>query len=191
MRIISGNYRGRKFQLPKNLKARPTTDFAKENLFNVLANIIDFENLQVLDLFSGTGSISFEFLSRGAKSVTCVEHYLPHVQFIKDVAKKLQVSTLTVHTGDAYRFIEKSTDKFDLIFADAPYADEKIDSIPERIFKSTLLNDNGLLIVEHSKSTDFSRHPLFQQLRTYGSVNFSLFQQETATINSEEKTNGK
>ena len=182
MRIISGIYKGRRFQLPKNLKARPTTDFAKENLFNVLANIIDFEGLRVLDLFSGTGGISFEFLSHGAKSVTCVEHYLPHVQFIKETAKKLQVDTLTIITGDAYRFIEKSTDKFDLIFADAPYADEKLSSLPERIFKSRLLSDDGLLIVEHSKSTDFSKHPLFQQMRTYGSVNFSFFKNEKAAI---------
>lgn len=183
MRIISGIFRGRKFQLPKNLKARPTTDFAKENLFNVLANIIDFDDLRVLDLFSGTGSISFEFLSRGAKAVTCVEHYLPHVQFIKEVAKKLQVNTLTIVNGDSYRFIEKSTDKFDLIFADAPYADEKLSSIPERIFGSNLLSDDGVLIVEHSKSTDFSKHPFFQQIRTYGSVNFSFFKINKAIVN--------
>lgn len=176
MRIISGTFRGRRFQLPKNLKARPTTDFAKENLFNILANRIDFEELNVLDLFSGTGSISFEFLSRGAKSVTCVEHYAPHVKFIKEVAGKLRTDNLTVITGDVYRFIENSVDRFDLIFADAPYADEKLSSIPERILKSSLLADDGLLIVEHSKSTDFSQHPLYRETRVYGSVNFSFFQ---------------
>lgn len=182
MRIISGIYKGRRFQLPKNLKARPTTDFAKENLFNILANRIDFEELHVLDLFSGTGSISFECLSRGALTVTCVEHYLPHIQFIRDVAKKLRADTLTVISGDVYRFIETSSGKYDLIFADAPYADERLSSLPERIFHSTLLAENGLLIVEHSRTTDFSKHPLFREIRVYGSVNFSFFQQEEAEI---------
>lgn len=176
MRIVSGTFRGRKFQLPKNLKARPTTDFAKENLFNILANRIDFEELRVLDLFSGTGSISFEFLSRGAKSVTCVEHYNPHVKFIKEVAEKLKVENLTIVSGDVYRFIENSAGKYDLIFADAPYADERLASIPERILKSSLLVENGLLIVEHSKTNNFSSHPLYRETRAYGSVNFSFFQ---------------
>jgi len=178
MRIVSGMFRGRRFQLPTQLKARPTTDFAKENLFNILANRMDLEDIRVLDLFSGTGSISFEFLSRGAKAVTCVEQYHTHVKFIQEVAKKLQVDTLTVVAGDAYKFIEKSSDQFDLIFADAPYADEKLSSIPERIFKSSLLLDNGLLIVEHSKSTDLSSHPAYRETRVYGSVNFSFFQRK-------------
>lgn len=191
MRIISGTYRGRRFQLPKNLKARPTTDFAKENLFNILANRLDFEELRVLDLFSGTGSISFEFLSRGAKSVTCVEQYAPHVKFIKEVAEKLKTDALTVVSGDAYRFIESAGGKFDLIFADAPYADEKLSSIPERILKSSLLAGNGLLIVEHSKSTDFSTHPLYKETRIYGSVNFSFFQARDQAIKEPDQTDGK
>lgn len=176
MRIVSGAFRGRRFQLPKNLKARPTTDFAKENLFNILSNTLDFEECKVLDLFSGTGSISFEFLSRGVKAVTCVEQYAPHVKFIKEVAAKLQVDNLTVVTGDAYRFIESSIGSYDLIFADAPYADERLGSIPERILQSTLLAKGGLLIVEHSKSNNFSDHPWYQKTREYGSVNFSFFQ---------------
>jgi len=191
MRIVSGIFRGRRFQLPKDLKARPTTDFAKENLFNILANRVDFEELRILDLFSGTGSISFEFLSRGAKAVTCVEHYAPHVKFIKEVAEKLKVDNLTVVTGDVYRFIENSAGKFDLIFADAPYADERLDSIPDRILKSTLLTYGGLLIVEHSKTNNFSNHPLYRETRTYGSVNFSFFQAKEPDVKEAGQSDDK
>jgi len=191
MRIVSGTYRGRKFQLPTNLKARPTTDFAKENLFNILANRMDFEDLNVLDLFSGTGSISFEFLSRGAKAVTCVEQYAPHVKFIKEVAEKLKVENFTVITGDVYRFIENSKDKFDLIFADAPYSDERLSSIPERIIASSLLTENGLLIVEHSKTTNFGSHPWYKETRAYGSVNFSFFQAVEPEVKEADQTADK
>lgn len=176
MRIISGMFKGRRFQLPKNLKARPTTDFAKENLFNILNNRLDFEELNVLDLFAGTGSMGFELLSRGARFATFVEQYPLHVNFIKDVAQKLACSNCTVVTGDAYRFVETSLAKFDLIFADAPYADPKMESIPNRIFARNLLNTDGLLIVEHGKSSHFENHPNFKEIRTYGSVHFSFFE---------------
>lgn len=176
MRIISGKYKGRRFQLPKGLMARPTTDFAKEGLFDILYNRIDIEGIKVLDLFSGTGSISFEFLSRGAGSVTSVEQYAPHVRFIRSVAQKLDDRSINVIQGDVFRFIENSHDKFDVIFADAPYADERLSSIPDRIFKSGLLAEDGLLIVEHSSKTDFSTHQRFIEKRTYGSVNFSFFE---------------
>ncbi len=176
MRIVSGNFRGRRFQLPKSLKARPTTDFAKENLFNILANRLDFEELRVLDLFAGTGSIGFEFLSREAKSVTFVEHYAPHVHFIHEVAQKLKISNYSVVNGDAYRFIASSKANFDLIFADAPYADEKMPQLPDLILATGLLATDGLLLIEHGKHTDFSQHSSFQEMRTYGSVHFSFFQ---------------
>ncbi len=176
MRIVSGNFRGRRFQLPKNLKARPTTDFAKENLFNILANRLDFEELRVLDLFAGTGSIGFEFLSRDAKFVTFVEQYGAHVRFIQEVAQKLNVTNYSVVNGDAYRFISSSGMKFDLIFADAPYADEKMAQLPDLILSSELLAENGLLLVEHGKHTDFSKHPFFKEIRVYGSVHFSFFE---------------
>ena len=176
MRIVSGNFRGRRFQLPKNLKARPTTDFAKENLFNILANRLEFDELRVLDLFAGTGSIGFEFLSRDAKSVTFVEQYGPHVRFIQEVAHKLNVTNFSVVNGDAYRFIGSSGAKYVLIFADAPYADEKLPSLPDLILASELLAENGLLLVEHGKSTDFSQHPSFKEMREYGSVHFSFFE---------------
>lgn len=175
MRIISGKYKGRRFQLPKGLIARPTTDFAKEGMFNVLSNRIDFEGLKVLDLFSGTGSIAFDFVSRGATDVTCVEQFSTHIKFIKSVAEKLD-EPVTVINGDVYKFIGSSNKKYDLIFADAPFTDEKLSSIPDRIFKSGILEDDGLLIVEHSGKTDFSKHNHFTEKRTYGSVNFSFFQ---------------
>lgn len=178
MRIVSGTFRGRRFQLPKNLKARPTTDFAKENLFNILSNRIDFEDIRVLDLFAGTGSIGFEFLSREVKSVTFVEQYAPHVRFIQGVAQKLQVENMTVVNGDAYKFIASSGAHYDLIFADAPYADEKMAQLPDLILNSPLLAEDGILIVEHGKATDFSQHPSFQEMRTYGSVHFSFFERQ-------------
>ncbi len=175
MRIISGTFKGRRFQLPDNLQARPTTDFAKESLFNILTNITDIEGSQVLDLFSGTGSIGLEFVSRGASQVTCVEQYLPHVRFIRSVAEKLKINNLLLIKGDAYQFIRKCGRKFDIIFADAPYADEKLPTIPDEIFQAELLNPDGILVVEHSKANDFSSLPHFLEMREYGSVHFSFF----------------
>lgn len=176
MRIISGEFKGRRFQLPKNLKARPTTDFAKENLFNILNNRIDFEGLRVLDLFAGTGSMGFEFLSRGAESVSFVEQYAPHVRFIKEVGEKLGLSNYSVVAGDVYKFIASSAARFDLIFTDAPYADPRLMELPDRILAAGLLQPDGLLIVEHGKTNDFSKHPAFVDMRVYGSVHFSLFE---------------
>jgi 16S rRNA (guanine966-N2)-methyltransferase len=178
MRIVSGEFKGRRFQLPKNLKARPTTDFAKENLFNILSNRIDFEKLRILDLFAGTGSIGFEFISRGAASVTFVEQYAPHTRFIRDVAEKLGCEGCQIIAGDVYRFLETSKESFDLIFTDAPYADPKLETLPERILRSSLLNTEGLLIVEHGKTTSFEKHPDFAEQRVYGSVHFSFFQHQ-------------
>ena len=179
MRIISGTFKGRRFQLPKNLKARPTTDFAKENLFNILSNRIDFEEIRVLDLFAGTGSIGFECLSRGALSVTFVEQYTLHVHFIKEVMQKLSCENGSVVTGDVYRYIETNASTFQFIFADAPYDDPKMESIPDRIFSSKLLSQDGLLIVEHGRSTKYDKHPNFMEERTYGSVHFSFFEHKT------------
>lgn len=175
MRIISGTFRGRQFPLPTTLKARPTTDFAKESLFNILENHIDFEECDVLDLFSGTGSIGLEFISRGARQVTCVEQYAPHVQFIRSVADKLKVTNLLLVKGDAYKYIQGCGRSFDIIFADAPYADPLLAEIPERIFAAGLLRGNGWLIVEHSKNNDFHSLPYFKEVRAYGSVHFSFF----------------
>ncbi len=180
MRIVSGKYKGRRFELPKNLKARPTTDFAKEGLFNILNNKIDFEDISILDLFSGTGSIAFEFISRGASRATCIEQYAPHVRFIREVAAKLGEDVIVIQ-GDAYKFISGTRQKFDVIFADAPYADKDLPKIPEQILNSGILDDEGLLIVEHSSKTDFSKVTGFIEKRSYGSVNFSFFENEIVT----------
>lgn len=175
MRIISGLYKGRRFQLPKGLMARPTTDFAKEGLFNLLNNRVDFEGLRMLDLFSGTGSISLECLSRGADLITCVEQFPLHAQFIRSVAKQLEANNLHVIQGDVFTWLQRPTGSYDLIFADPPYSEPRLESIPDSIFSTTLLADEGLFVLEHSKKNDFSKHPRFKEERRYGNVHFSFF----------------
>lgn len=175
MRIVSGTCRGRIIDPPSNFRARPTTDFAKENLFNVLANRYDFEELDVLDLFSGTGSISFEFASRGARSVTSVELDAVHQRFIKEMAAKLKLDSIKSYKMNAFSFVNSAKVDFDMIFADPPYDLEEIDALPDTIFKNKMVREGGLFIFEHSKNKDFSQHPNFDERRSYGSVNFSLF----------------
>lgn len=175
MRIISGKYRGRTIVPPKNMKARPTTDFAKENLFNVLNNLVDYEELDVLDLFSGTGSISYEFASRGAKSVTSVEVNGVHHAFIKDTARKLGCENFYAVHANAFLYLKNTAKQFDLIFSDAPYDLEGSEQIVQIVFDGERLKEDGILIFEHSSKQDFSEHPNFWQLRSYGSVNFSFF----------------
>jgi 16S rRNA (guanine966-N2)-methyltransferase len=176
MRIIGGDFKSRIFRPDKNFKARPTTDFARENLFNILNNRYNFENKSVLDLFSGTGSISFEFVSRGCPNVTSVELDRFHYNFICSVIEKLGVRNLVrALNTDAFKFISRSQERFNIIFADPPYELKRIAEIPDLIFNSTLLNEEGLLILEHGKTNDFTSHPNFLELRTYGSVYFSFF----------------
>lgn len=175
MRIISGKYRGRTILPPRNLRARPTTDFAKENLFNVLVNLVDFEELDVLDLFSGTGSISYEFASRGARSVTSVEINSVHHNFIRQTARELKFENFYAVKANAFLYLKSCTKKFDLIFSDAPYDLEGSAEIISLVFKHDLLADDGIFIFEHSKDQDFSEHERFWQLRSYGSVQFSFF----------------
>lgn len=175
MRIISGLYKGRRFQLPKGLMARPTTDFAKEGLFNLLNNRLDFEGLRMLDLFSGTGSISLECLSRGAEQITCVEQYPLHAHFIRSVAQQLKATNLQVIQGDVFTWLQRPTGSYDLIFADPPYAEPRLESLPDRILSTSLLAEDGILVLEHSKKNDFSKHPRFSELRRYGNVHFSFF----------------
>ncbi len=176
MRIISGKYKIRQIAAPKNFTARPTTDFAKENIFNVLNNYYDFEGLTALDLFAGTGSLSYEFASRGCASVTTVEMNSDHFRFILSVIKQLNISEIIPVRMDVFRFIEKCNDKFDLIFADPPYDLKAIETIPDKIFASELLAEKGMLILEHSDRSSFKSHPRFIQHKAYGSVNFSLFE---------------
>lgn len=178
MRIIRGKYGRRRFEPPRNITARPTTDFAKENLFNVIENSLDPEGLEVLDLFAGTGAISFEFLSRGALSVTAVEMAQTQVGFIRKVQETLRDENLTVIRGDAFKFLATCRKPFDVVFADPPYNHPEFDSIPVKILTSGAVKSGTLVIVEHSKDRDFSQLPGFREQRVYGSVNFSIFEVE-------------
>lgn len=175
MRIISGQLKGRTITPPRNLRARPTTDFAKENLFNVLQNLIDIEECDVLDLFSGTGSISYEFCSRGAKSVTSVEINAVHHNFIRKTAQELGLKNLYAVKANAFLYLKSCPKQFDLVFSDAPYDLEQAEEIIPLVLESQLLKEDGIFIFEHSKEKNFSNHPLFWQLRSYGSVQFSFF----------------
>ena len=161
--------------MPKNITARPTTDFARENLFNVLENIDEFEGKTALDLFAGTGAISFEFLSRGCSEVTAVEQAPVQAQFIRSVKEKLGDESLRVIKGDVFKFIATCNRQFDFIFADPPYDHPRFEEIPELILNSAMVKPGTLVIVEHSKTRDFSALPGFSQQRVYGSVNFSVF----------------
>lgn len=175
MRIVSGTCGGRLIHPPKNFRARPTTDFAKENLFNVIASNFDLEELTILDLFSGTGSISYEFASRGALSVTSVEIDQVHQQFIIATIDKLKLNNIRPMRMNAFVFLKSCKLSYDIIFADPPYDLDGIDVIPDKVFEKGMLNPSGWLIFEHSKAKDFSSHPHFIQKRVYGSVNFSIF----------------
>ena len=177
MRIVSGKLKGRVINPPKSLRARPTTDFAKENLFNVIASNVDIEGAAVLDLFSGTGSISYEFASRGAESVTSVEINAVHHNFIISTARVFGLVNIYPVKANSFLYLKNCKRKFDMIFADPPYDINGIETIPELVFggEGGLLNEGGWLIVEHPREIDFSGHPHFLQHRIYGSVNFSIF----------------
>ena len=176
MRIISGTYGGRRLSPPKNITARPTTDFAKESLFNLLNNRMDFEGIDVLDLFAGTGGIGIECVSRGARDVTAVE--IAHVQqnWIISCCKQLGIRNLSVIRGDVFKFLNACRTKYDLIFADPPYALEQLPTLPDVILGQDILKEDGWLVIEHGKDTDFTTHPRHVETRTYGSVHFSFFQ---------------
>jgi len=175
MRIISGKYKGRIITPPANLRARPTTDFAKENLFNVLNNLIDYEDCDVLDLFAGTGSISYEFASRGARSVTAVEVNSVHYNFIRETLRKLDMKNVYPVRANSFLYIKGAKKTFDVVFADPPYDIEGSEELPEMIFSKGLLNKEGHFILEHSKNLEFRDQPYFYETRNYGSVHFSIF----------------
>jgi len=174
MRIIGGSLKGRTL-FPADLTARPTTDFAKEGLFNILANEYDFENLHVLDLFGGSGSISFEFASRGCPHVTCVEMNPQHAAFIKKTALQLNLNAIRVVRHNVFDFIPICTQTYDLIFADPPYNLHQLETLPQKIQTAQLLRANGLFILEHSASFDFTGAPEFCKAKKYGNVHFSFF----------------
>jgi 16S rRNA (guanine966-N2)-methyltransferase len=178
MRIIGGKFKGRTIRTPKDLPVRPTTDFAKEGLFNILSNQVEFEDLKVLDLFSGTGHISLEFLSRGSNNVVAVDQNFKCVGFLRSVAKELALEGLTTVKSDVFAFLENSSAKSDLIFADPPYDLERIPDIHRMIFERKLLSEGGLLVIEHGPRTSLVSLTGFVQHRKYGNVNFSFFRQE-------------
>ena len=175
MRIITGKYKGRHFDIPRSFKARPTTDFAKENIFNVINGYVDMEGAQALDLFAGTGSISLELLSRGCAPVVSVEMDRDHAAFIRECMTKLDTKDNILIRGDVFRFIKSCKQQYDLIFVDPPYALPTLATIPQLILSKGMLRPGGLLVFEHGKHNDFSDVPGFIEHRAYGSVNFSLF----------------
>lgn len=177
MRIISGRYKGKRLNLPKNFKARPTTDFAKENLFNSLSNYIGWEDMIALDLFGGTGSISLELVSRGCKRVWCVEKDAHNYSFIEKTKKELIAHEMTVYKMDVFKFLLICKEQFDFIFADPPYDLKFLPDVPKQVMEKGLLKPGGVFVMEHSKDNDFSALPHFKEKRVYGSVNFSIFEQ--------------
>ena len=175
MRVITGKYKGRHFEIPRTFKARPTTDFAKENIFNVLMGYIDFDDSAALDLFAGTGSISLEMLSRGCNPVVSVAADRAHYRFIGECMQKIGETNSLLIKGDVFRFIKKCHQQFDLVFADPPYALENLAELPQLVLDSNLLKEGGIFVLEHGKNNDFSSNKRFLEHRQYGSVNFSLF----------------
>ncbi len=175
MRIISGIYKGKQIRVPRHFRARPTTDFAKEAVFNIIANHFKFNGLKVLDLFSGTGSIGYEFASRGAIKIDMVEINPGYSDFIKKTIGQIGFDQIRIYHDDAFRLIPRLKGKYDIIFADPPYNLDRIPEIPGLIFDHNLLEKDGWLILEHGKDQDFVNHAHFQELRKYGSVFFSVF----------------
>ena len=175
MRIIAGEYKRRFIHPPANLPVRPTTDLARESLFNILNNFVEWQGKSVLDLFAGTGAVSYEFISRGCDRVLAVDSNFQCVSFIKKTASSFEMDNLKVMRTDVFRFLKSAKINFDIIFADPPYEMEGIDKLPDLIFNNDLLTGNGIFVLEHPRKYDFSEHPHFNEHRKYGKVNFSFF----------------
>jgi len=179
MRIIGGELRGKSINPPSEYKARPTTDFAKEGLFNTLVNEFDFNEISVLDLFGGTGSISFEFASRGCRDIICVEMNSQNAAFIsRSVASLKLTQCIQVVHHNVFDFIPLCHKQFDIVFADPPYALEGLDTIPDKVFEKDIVLPGGYLILEHPSDYSFASHPLFKKEKKYGNVHFSYFRKE-------------
>ncbi|WP_316823514.1 RsmD family RNA methyltransferase [Pedobacter gandavensis] len=176
MRIIGGTLKGIRFNAPESLPVRPTTDMAKEALFNILYNTYDFDSINVLDLFCGTGNISFEFASRGAKNITSVDKHSGCVFWVKSVIAKYQLDAIEVQKADVFKFLETHKKSYQIIFADPPYDLPTIPKIPELVINNNLLTDNGLLIVEHPSLLKMNALPGFKETRRYGNSSFSFFE---------------
>lgn len=179
MRIITGRFRGKNIHVPRHLDLRPTTDYAKTGLFNILTSHFGtegFEELSVLDLFAGTGNISYEFISRGAQRILAVDQNADAVKFINSMFRQLHAEGARAIRSDVFRFLAGGMGKFDLIFADPPFALEGIEGIPAAVFERDLLNPGGWLVLEHESSLGFSNHPAFREKRDYGKVAFSIYE---------------
>ena len=178
MRIRGGKLKGRTILPPQGYGARPTTDFAKEALFNILDNEYELEGLKVLDLFGGTGSISYEFASRGAERVYCVEMNREHASFIRKEAERLGLGNITAVHSNVFDFLPICREKFDIIFADPPYALEGLQTIPDKVLSLDILHPERYLILEHGAENSFKGHPCFVKEKTYGRVHFSFFERQ-------------
>ena len=176
MRIISGQFKGRKITAPKKLPVRPTTDMAKESLFNILNNQYYFDDISVLDLFAGTGNISYEFSSRGTEQITAVDEHFGCIKFINETAEDFDMAITTIKS-DVFKYLERANQQFTIIFADPPYdfPVEEFSKIPQLVFQNKLIEDEGLLIVEHSKHTDLSHLKHYSHSKSYGGNKFSFF----------------
>jgi 16S rRNA (guanine(966)-N(2))-methyltransferase RsmD len=175
LRIIGGTHRGRRINPPSNFKARPTTDFAREGLFNILNNRVDFETIDVLDLFAGTGSISYEFASRGVKSVHLVEKDINHISGIKKILKDMDLQNVRPVHIDVKAYLKTCSVKYDIVFADPPYELSWLQELPDIVTQAGVINEGGVFILEHPRDLSFTHHKLFFEHRNYGGVNFSFF----------------
>ncbi len=180
MRIIGGMHKGRVLQIPAKLPVRPTTDFAREAVFNIIQNQFDIPNISLLDLFAGTGAISLEMASRGCTDITAVDNHRGCIQFIQKTAQSWNLKGLKAIKEDVFRYIEKSTTNYHIVFADPPYALPNLSDLPDMLFKKKLVHPEGWLILEHGQEHSFENHPFFIQHRRYGNVNFSIFQPQTS-----------
>ncbi len=183
MRIISGKYKSKRLQAPKKLPVRPTTDMAKEALFNILNNLYYFHDISVLDLFAGTGNISYEFGSRGTENITAVDAHFGCIKYINSISKELDLN-INAYKSDVFKFLEKCNTKFDVIFADPPYDFEleKFEKIVSLVFENNLLSEEGILIVEHSKQTNLKNNIHLTSQKKYGGNMFSFFEKETSEL---------
>jgi 16S rRNA (guanine(966)-N(2))-methyltransferase RsmD len=175
MRIISGYLKSRRFSPSAKLPVRPTTDFAKESLFNILSNRLDFSVINALDLFAGTGNISFELISRGCIKVTSVDNNYKCIDFIRKTAENFEIDNIQLIKTNVFNFLKFSNQTYDLIFADPPYDLDNMNEIPDLVFNKKMLSQDGIFIIEHSKNYNFESHPNFIEHRNYGKVNFSMF----------------
>lgn len=182
MRIIGGKFRGRRFDPPAdNWPTRPTTDFSKEALFNILENEFEFSELKVLDLFCGTGSHTYEFISRGCEDVTCVDKFQPCISFVHKMTNYLNIQkNVNIVRADVFKFIQACDQTFDYIFAGPPYTLDTMDTLPDLIFEYNLLKENGLFVLEHNPKHNYTQHKYFLKCRNYGQTHFSFFTRPSA-----------